>query len=119
MAGKISQGRKPSKRYKRILFFKIFFLNFKILVSQMKIDSVISFLELLAHPQLQEHYDNAGLITGNQDWECTGIICALDATEEVIHEAVLNHGNLVVAHHPIIFNGLKKINGNNYVEKTI
>jgi len=85
----------------------------------MKIDSVISFLESLAHPQLQEHYDNAGLITGDRYWECTGITCALDATEEVIHEAILNKCNLVVAHHPIIFNGLKKINGKNYVEKTI
>jgi len=85
----------------------------------MKIDNVISFLESLAHPQLQEHYDNAGLITGDGNWECTGIICTLDATEEVIHEAIHNHSNLVVAHHPIIFNGLKKINGKNYVEKTI
>lgn len=85
----------------------------------MKISTVVSFLESQAHPSLQEHYDNAGLIVGQNDWECNGIICALDATEQVINEAIQNHCNLVVAHHPIIFGGLKKINGKNYVEKAV
>jgi len=85
----------------------------------MKIAEIISFLETTADPSLQEHYDNAGLIVGQSNWECSGIICSLDATEEVIHEAVKKNCNLIVAHHPIIFGGLKKINGKNYVEKTI
>ncbi|HEX7845367.1 MAG TPA: Nif3-like dinuclear metal center hexameric protein [Chitinophagaceae bacterium] len=85
----------------------------------MKIAEVISFLESQAHPSLQEQYDNAGLITGNNSWNCTGIICSLDATEEVVNEAIEKKCNLIVAHHPIIFSGLKKINGKNYVEKTI
>jgi len=85
----------------------------------MKISEFINFLESLAPPSLQEHYDNAGLITGNAGWPCTGIICSLDATEEVVDEAMANGCNLVVAHHPIIFGGLKKINGKNYVERTI
>src|SRR5258705_9208589 len=85
----------------------------------MKIGEVVYFLESLAHPSLQENYDNAGLITGDAGWECSGIICSLDATEEVVTEAVAKKCNLVVAHHPIIFSGLKKINGKNYVEKTI
>ena len=85
----------------------------------MTIKEVISLLESLAHPSLQENYDNAGLITGEPGWDCSGIICSLDATEAVIKEAVEKKCNLVVAHHPIIFGGLKKINGKNYVEKTI
>lgn len=85
----------------------------------MKINEIISFLESGAAPSLQEHYDNAGLITGDSSWECTGIICALDATEEVIREAIDKSYNLVVAHHPIVFGGLKKINGKNYVERTV
>lgn len=85
----------------------------------MKIAAIISFLESIAPPVLQESYDNAGLLTGDADWECSGIICTLDATEEVIREAIEKNCNLVVAHHPIIFSGLKKINGKNYVEKTI
>jgi len=85
----------------------------------MKIKELIIFLESLAHPSLQEQYDNAGLITGEAGWECSGIICALDATEEVVKEAISKKCNLIVAHHPVIFSGLKKINGNNYVEKAI
>lgn len=85
----------------------------------MQIAEIITFLESLAHPSLQESYDNAGLITGNASQECTGIICSLDATEEVITEAINKKCNLIVAHHPIIFTGLKKINGKDYVEKAI
>ena len=85
----------------------------------MKIAEIIAHLESIAHPSLQEHYDNAGLLTGDAGWECTGIICSLDATEEVVKEAIEKKCNLIVAHHPIIFSGLKKINGKNYVERTI
>ena len=85
----------------------------------MKIIEITAVLESNSHPSLQESYDNSGLITGNSSWDCSGIICSLDATEEVIKEAIEKKCNLVVAHHPIIFGGLKRINGNNYVEKTI
>ena len=54
----------------------------------MKISSVIQHLEAFAPPAFQEAYDNAGLITGNEQWECTGILISLDATEEVVHEAI-------------------------------
>ena len=85
----------------------------------MKIIDVITSLEALAHPSLQESYDNAGLITGDSNQECKGIICTLDTTEEVINEAISKNCNMVVSHHPIIFSGLKKITGKNYIEKAI
>ena len=85
----------------------------------MKINEIISYLETIADTSLQEEYDNAGLITGDAGWDCSGIICTLDATEEVVKEAIQKKCNLIVAHHPIVFKGLKKINGKNYVEKTI
>ncbi|MFT3936505.1 MAG: Nif3-like dinuclear metal center hexameric protein [Chitinophagaceae bacterium] len=85
----------------------------------MKIAEIISCLEDIAHPSLQEDYDNAGLITGNSNQECTGAIISLDATEAVVQEAIDKNFNLVIAHHPIVFRGLKKINGKNYIEKTI
>lgn len=85
----------------------------------MKIAEIIQLLEEMAHPSLQESYDNAGLITGNKDWECSGIICSLDATESIIAEAIQKKCNLVIAHHPIIFKGLKRLNGKNYVERVI
>ncbi len=85
----------------------------------MQIIDIIRVLENKAPLVLQESYDNAGLLTGSSGWECKGILCTLDATEAVIMEAKNRGCNLVVAHHPIIFSGLKKINGRNYVEKTI
>ena len=85
----------------------------------MKIAAFKSYLETIAPPSLQESYDNAGLLTGSGDWECSGIVLALDATEEVIDEAVEKKCNLVITHHPIIFKGLKRLNGNNYIERAI
>ena len=85
----------------------------------MKIATIIAQLESIAHPSLQESYDNSGLITGNPGWECNGILISLDATEEVVKEAISSKCNLVVAHHPIIFSGLKKLTGRNYVEQTV
>ena len=85
----------------------------------MKISDITGYLDSIAPPSLQEGYDNAGLLTGDKDWECHGVICCLDAVEAVIDEAIEKKCNLVVAHHPIIFSGLKKITGKTYVERTI
>jgi len=85
----------------------------------MKISAITKVLEQVASLSLQETYDNAGLITGNPGWECTGVITSLDATEAVVKEAIEKKCNLIVAHHPIVFGGLKKITGKNYVEQTI
>ncbi len=85
----------------------------------MKIYGVIEWLENFAPLSLQEDYDNAGLLIGNNQDECTGIITTLDVTEKVLEEAVNNKCNLIVAHHPVIFKGLKKLNGANYVERTV
>ncbi len=85
----------------------------------MKIQEVAALLEGIAPGQLQESYDNAGLLTGNASWDCTGILVALDTTEAVVQEAVAKKCNLIVAHHPIIFGGLKRITGKTYVERAI
>jgi dinuclear metal center YbgI/SA1388 family protein len=85
----------------------------------MKISEIVSAIEVFAAPELQEEYDNAGLITGNSSWECTGALCALDVTVDVIKEAKAADCNLIVAHHPIVFKGLRRINGKTYVEQVI
>ncbi|HEY5368480.1 MAG TPA: Nif3-like dinuclear metal center hexameric protein [Hanamia sp.] len=85
----------------------------------MKIKEITDYLEGIAPLSLQESYDNAGLLTGSGDMQCTGIITSLDVTESVVEEAIQKKYNLIVAHHPIIFKGLKKLNGRNYVERTI
>jgi len=84
-----------------------------------QIKEVIKCIETLAPPALQESYDNAGLIVGKDSTEVKGVLVCLDSTEAVIEEAIRLGCNLVIAHHPIVFSGLKKLNGKNYVERTI
>jgi dinuclear metal center YbgI/SA1388 family protein len=85
----------------------------------MKIYEIVTVLEKFAPLSLQESYDNAGLLIGDKNINCTGIICSLDVTEEIVKEAIKKKCNLIVAHHPLIFGGLKKIVGSNFAEKTI
>jgi len=84
-----------------------------------KIKQITQQLEKLAPISYQESYDNAGLIVGNFETDITGILFSLDVTEAVVEEAIEKNCNLIVAHHPIVFKGLKKLNGNNYVERTV
>ena len=85
----------------------------------MKIAEIIQTIEDFAPISYQESYDNAGLIVGDKLADCTGVLICLDAIEAVIDEAIDKNFNLVVAHHPIVFSGLKKITGKNYVERVI
>ena len=85
----------------------------------MTIAEIITPLEKFAPTFYQESYDNCGLLTGNVNWQCNGVLCTLDVTEAVVLEAKEKNCNLIVAHHPIIFSGLKKITGKNYVEQTV
>ncbi len=85
----------------------------------MLIAEIIKCLDAFAHPSLQESYDNCGLLTGNAGWECSGILCTLDVTEAVVAEAKERRCNCIVAHHPIIFGGIKQLTGSNYVQRTV
>ena len=84
-----------------------------------KINKITSFLDTYAPLSFQESYDNSGLITGDTEQELKGVLITLDCTEQVIDEAISKDCNLIVAHHPIIFSGLKKLTGKNYVERTV
>ncbi|MCB9223278.1 MAG: Nif3-like dinuclear metal center hexameric protein [Crocinitomicaceae bacterium] len=85
----------------------------------MKIREVIQPLEELAPLSSQESYDNAGLIVGDPNLECTNALISLDCTEEIVDEAIAKGCNLIISHHPIVFRGLKRLNGKNYVERTV
>lgn len=85
----------------------------------MKIREIVNFLDSIAPLQYQENYDNSGLLTGNLDWECFGVLCTLDTIEDTIQEALNKNCNLIVSHHPIIFSGLKKLTGKTYIERTV
>jgi len=85
----------------------------------MKVKDICNFLEQIAPLSLQESYDNSGLLVGNKEQEIAAVLISLDCTEAVVEEAVAKGCGLIVAHHPIIFGGLKKLTGENYVERTV
>jgi len=85
----------------------------------MKLKEITGHLESIAPLAYQESYDNAGLICGSPDMDIKAALICLDSTEAVLDEAIATGCNLVIAHHPIVFSGLKKFNGKNYVERVI
>jgi dinuclear metal center YbgI/SA1388 family protein len=85
----------------------------------MQLKEITRFIESVAPLALQESYDNSGLLIGNPADEVSGILITLDITEAIIDEAISKNLNLIVAHHPIIFSGLKKLNGKNYIERCV
>jgi len=85
----------------------------------MKIKEIISVLEEMAPLAYAEDFDNVGLLLGNANDDATGILVCHDALENVIDEAITKNCNFIVCFHPIIFSGLKKITGKNYVERVV
>ncbi|MFY0600550.1 MAG: Nif3-like dinuclear metal center hexameric protein [Cyclobacteriaceae bacterium] len=85
----------------------------------MRISEITRELEKIAPPSYQETYDNSGLLIGHHNTEVSGVLITLDVTEEVMSEALTNDCNLIIAHHPLIFKGLKRINGDHWVERCI
>ncbi|MEL0457452.1 Nif3-like dinuclear metal center hexameric protein [Flavobacteriaceae bacterium SZ-1-7] len=85
----------------------------------MIVQDVINHLEDLAPLAYAEDFDNVGLLVGNKNAEVTGILVTLDALETVVDEAIQKQCNLIVSFHPIIFKGLNKLTGKNYVERVV
>ncbi len=85
----------------------------------MNIKALCDFLESYAPLAYQEDYDNSGLIIGRSETELKkGIVC-LDCTEAVVDEAITTGANIIIAHHPIVFGGLKRFTGKSYVERVV
>ena len=85
----------------------------------MLLKEITQHIESIAPLAFQESYDNAGLIIGHPNDEISGILITLDVTEDILDEAIRKNLNLIIAHHPIIFSGIKKLNGKNYIERCI
>lgn len=85
----------------------------------MKIKDVIQHMEELAPLAYAESYDNVGLLVGDKNTVLTGILITHDTLEEVVDEAITKKCNLIVSFHPIVFSGIKKFNGQDYVNKVI
>ena len=85
----------------------------------MRAHEIITILEAFAPPTYQESYDNSGLQVGDKDAEITGALLTLDITEAVLDEALRKNCNMIVAHHPIMFSGLKRLTGRTYAERVV
>ncbi len=85
----------------------------------MIIKDITNYLEELAPLDYAEDFDNVGLLVGNYNTEVSGVLITLDTLEETVDEAIEKKTNLIISFHPIIFSGLKKLNGNSYVERVV
>ncbi len=85
----------------------------------MKLRDVISYLESQAPLEFQESYDNTGLLVGSPDQLVSSALICVDATEEVIKEALQKKTDLIISHHPVIFSELKRLTGDSYIERVI
>ncbi|MFN4246598.1 MAG: Nif3-like dinuclear metal center hexameric protein [Flavipsychrobacter sp.] len=83
------------------------------------VKDIMAAIEAYAPVAYQEGYDNSGLQVGDANAAVTGVLLTLDVTEAVLDEAIERGANMVVAHHPVIFSGLKRITGRNYVERIV
>ena len=85
----------------------------------MKIAQIVAAIEEFAPLRLQESYDNAGLIIGNADDQAEAALITLDVTDAVVQEAIDRHCNLIIAHHPLIFKGIKRIGNDTFVGRLV
>lgn len=85
----------------------------------MTISTIVKELKRWAPKTYAEDFDNVGLIAGQVDWICSGVLITLDTLDGVVDEAIAKKCNLIVSFHPIVFSGLKKFTGTTYVEKAL
>ncbi|WP_461534078.1 Nif3-like dinuclear metal center hexameric protein [Sinomicrobium sp.] len=85
----------------------------------MLIGDIIRLLEEDYPRAYAEEFDNTGLLVGAPETTVSGILVTHDTLEDIVDEAIEKDCNLIVSFHPIIFSGLKKLNGSSYVERTV
>ena len=85
----------------------------------LRIHEIVSAFEAVAPLALQESYDNSGLIVGEMGTQVSKALLCLDSTEAVVDEAIAKGCDLIIAHHPIVFGGLKQFTGGDYVQRAL
>lgn len=83
----------------------------------MKIKEIYSFLDELSPFELQEKWDNSGLLIGNFEDEFNQVYISIDLDEEIVDE--MEENSLVITHHPLIFSALRTINYDTYSSKLV
>ena len=85
----------------------------------MKNKEIANCIEAIAPLHLQESYDNCGFQTGDYNGECSGVLICVDATEEILDEAIAQKCNLVVTHHPLLFHAVKQVLDRNRMDRVL
>lgn len=80
---------------------------------------IIKIIEQDYSPRYALSWDNVGLLAGRDDKEVAKIYVALDATDEVVDEAILAGADMLVTHHPLIFSGMKQVNNQNFIGRRL
>lgn len=83
------------------------------------VKDICQLIEQQAPLQLQEPYDNSGLIVGLDDQQVDQVLITVDVTMEVLEEAINNRCQMIISHHPLIFGGLKKITAQDETSKIV
>lgn len=77
-----------------------------------KINSIYACLDSIYPFSAQDSWDNSGLLVENYDMECIKVLLTLDITNEAVNEASEKGAELIISHHPVIFEPLKRIRRN-------
>lgn len=85
----------------------------------MKLRTIIESLERLSPSSFAESWDNVGLLAGRMDKEVNKLCIALDATDEVVDEAVHAGADMLLTHHPLIFSAMKRINTEDFTGRRV
>ena len=85
----------------------------------MKCRDIVTFLDSLAPPVYAESWDNPGLLVGDREKEIHKVFVAVDATDEIIEQAVMERADMLVTHHPLIFSGLKSVNEDDFIGRRV
>ena len=83
------------------------------------VNDILAFLETLAPRSMKMDWDNVGLLCGSRKAEVTKILVALDPFESVCQEAAVIGADLIVTHHPLIFQALKSVTDDTSIGRSI
>lgn len=78
-----------------------------------QVSHITNFIHQWAPPGIKMSYDNVGLLLGDPNAPVSRILVCLDVTEQVVDEAIEKKCELIVSHHPLIFNEISSINPTN------
>ncbi len=85
----------------------------------MKLKELCSYLDSAVPLSFQEDYDNSGLQIGLSEKEISSALITIDVTEKVIDEATAKKSDIIISHHPLIFNGIKRITDRTFIGKIL